>query len=530
MKKLLLLQALTCTMTISNLHAQSTNGMIAHWPMSGNGNDVSGNSLNGTMNNVTSAVGRDGQANSALFFNGSNSYINVPYKAVMNTLQNESICVVVKPTDYYPGACQGNFILFRGTQNSAGSYGISFFDGPYNGCGVSDTNKYVFAVNAGNAVANVTDWQSNTYVHTQNWYTVVGTYDKTAKTYKVYVNGVLTTTIPNMTSTITNIGDDLGIGKYIAGGSSAPYNFIGVIDDIRVYDRALVDTEIYQYSVFLNPDTAALTACVNGAFDLPFTAEGPFSSTKNSFLVDLSDASGNFSLTPAIGTLKATASGKVSCTIPGSTAPGSGYKLRLRSNSPFDTATLVSLTVVNAVKVTATITAAPGNTVSSGQAVTFSSTITNGGSSPKYQWQKNNTDIAGATNITYSATAGVDFKDNDQISLKVFGTTWCDTTAISNPFIMHVSVGVKDVNLLGNMSIAPNPNTGSFVVTGFAFAKDYTVHITDVAGRNVYTEQGHTNNNKISHELNLAGKLSQGVYLLRILAEGQSKTLRFTVQ
>jgi hypothetical protein len=48
--------------------------LIAHWPLNGNTNDVSGNGYDGTPTNITYVAGKIGQAAS---FNGTNSVSTV---------------------------------------------------------------------------------------------------------------------------------------------------------------------------------------------------------------------------------------------------------------------------------------------------------------------------------------------------------------------------------------------------------------------------------------------------------------------
>src|SRR5690606_19368161 len=121
------------------------NGLVAHWPFNGNVADVSGNGHNGTAYNITYGAGKAGTANTAAVFNGTNSYVFVPYKSDLN-LSNYSICALIKPTGYYTGLCQVNLILARGTEPQPGYYRLCYMDNIYdNGnCNYLDTSKEVF--------------------------------------------------------------------------------------------------------------------------------------------------------------------------------------------------------------------------------------------------------------------------------------------------------------------------------------------------------------------------------------------------
>src|SRR5690606_31678764 len=68
----------------------------------------------------------------------------------------------------------------------------------------------------------------------------------------------------------------------------------------------------------------------------------------------------------------------------------------------------------------ASVSVSPNTTVSQGDTVIFSLTINNAGPQPVIYWYKNNTLIAGASSITYTAIAGTDFIDNDSIYAVVY--------------------------------------------------------------------------------------------------------------
>src|SRR5436190_5269861 len=52
-------------------------GIIGCYPLDNNANDYSGNNYNGAVYNVTPATDRNGNANSAYHFSGTNSYIEI---------------------------------------------------------------------------------------------------------------------------------------------------------------------------------------------------------------------------------------------------------------------------------------------------------------------------------------------------------------------------------------------------------------------------------------------------------------------
>ena len=82
---------------------------------------------------------------------------------------------------------------------------------------------------------------SNTVRALNTWYHVAGVYNPATLTLDIYVNGKLDNgflrgTVPS-SQVIPNL--NVNIGRRAAG-----YYFTGIIDDVRVFDRALSQTEI----------------------------------------------------------------------------------------------------------------------------------------------------------------------------------------------------------------------------------------------------------------------------------------------
>lgn len=296
--------------TLFSVSAQiPSSGVVAHWPFTGNALDKSSNSNNGKTNKVTLTKGKQGATNTAYLFDTTDSYIGVPYKSNMN-VSNISICAVIKPKNFYTDVCQGNYIISRGTQGTPGHYFSGFFDNAYNDCSVADTNYFVFCGQAGTYIKPSNTMQSTTRVHTNNWYCFVMTFDGT--TGKYYVNGSLVHSFTGWTA-MGSSSDSICIGSYPWGGSSFPYNFIGTIDDIAIYNRALSDSEISNYCTKApligvedttdNPDTTTNAALIinnqsNTVYIYPNPNEGHFSVSGT-----LNAESVNFEIYNTVGTL-----------------------------------------------------------------------------------------------------------------------------------------------------------------------------------------------------------------------------------
>jgi hypothetical protein len=100
----------------------------------------------------------------------------------------------------------------------------------------------------------------------------------------------------------------------------------------------------------------------------------------------------------------------------------------------------VIITVNTLVTPTVSITASQ-TTVCSSVTVNFTSSITNGGASPSYQWLLNGNIIPSATNSTYSTST---FADGDKYSLRLISNAICasTTTVTSSEVTMTVTTSV----------------------------------------------------------------------------------------
>jgi hypothetical protein len=158
--------------------------------------------------------------------------------------------------------------------------------------------------------------------------------------------------------------------------------------------------------------------CAGSNVSVPYTISGTFNSG-NVFTAQLSDASGSFSSPVSIGTLTSTSSGTITGTIPSGTSTGSGYRIRVVSNSPAVTGSdNGSNLTVNALP-SAAGTIAGSSTVTQGQTgVAYSvPAIANATS---YVWTYSGT---GATINGTGNSITIDFSESATSgSLTVYGT------------------------------------------------------------------------------------------------------------
>ena len=247
MKNLLFITLIIASISV---YGQGSVGLVAHWNMNNTGSDASGHGHNGNLYHVTPATGMSGTPNTAYYFDGATSYISVPYSPEFN-FTNYSFCATLKVARFYTGRCQLNTIFKRGYgDNRPGNFAFEFGDNAYDSdnCAHFDTTKNVFCATAGLCNnSSSTTWRYSPQMSEDTWYKIIITWDGVK--YKVFVNDTLkNTNIYTGSGYFGTSTDSLSIGfsTFDAAGGY-PYPFHGIIDDIRIYNRALADSEISQY-------------------------------------------------------------------------------------------------------------------------------------------------------------------------------------------------------------------------------------------------------------------------------------------
>jgi hypothetical protein len=217
-------------------------GLIAYYPFTGNANDESGNAHSGTVNGATLTTDRFGSTDRAYLFDGINDYISAPYSADLNT-PTISISVWVKLSSLV-GASQARIVNRQSTAGGIESWGVEVFGSNYSGSG--NYNKFTF--HSANCTVNK-NIVSPTHLSASVWYHIVAINDGT--TQRLYINGSLDTSDSSLGNVCASNLAPLVIGK---SGPLSGFYFPGTIDDIRIYNRALNQSEIealYQEGGFM---------------------------------------------------------------------------------------------------------------------------------------------------------------------------------------------------------------------------------------------------------------------------------------
>lgn len=178
------------------------------------------------------------------------------------------------------------------------------------------------------------------------------------------------------------------------------------------------------------------------------------------------------------------------------------------------------------------VNVSPGTTVGPWATINFSANVTNGGTSPTYQWRKNGITIPGATNSTYSATTSSSLADNDIICVLIKSNATCvspDTVSSCAP-VINISLGVNGVEVVNDFKLYPNPNHGSFVIKGTVIHQaEVSIQILNTMGQVIYKSSVTSSGKEFYHKVDLPD-ISKGVYLLRLKQNGEYRDAQFVVE
>ncbi len=222
---------LSVLMLVGIAHAQTpTNGLVAYYPFNSNANDSSGNGRNGTIYGVTLTTDRFGSTNAAYRFDAGN-YISVPHDPVFNISADMTLSAWYK---MQPGAIVNNMTIVDKRINNSSFWGLYVERSSIGGV---TKPRMLFALL--NTYSSVDYQYSTDSIAANSWSHVVIVVRN--DTSCIYLDGILNSvspiTIPRPTNT-----QSFKIGS--PGGLERGETFVGSIDDIRIYNRALIQVEI----------------------------------------------------------------------------------------------------------------------------------------------------------------------------------------------------------------------------------------------------------------------------------------------
>lgn len=207
-----------------------TNGLIAYFPFNGNANDESGYGNNAIISGAVLTTDRLGATNKAFHFNGAGDRISASVTSIPLGNSPRSITAWIKPDgDAHPV----NAVIAHGNGDCTGlMFGISF-------------SKYLGGTPGYNNVGfwgGCKDYMASLKTASNQWSFVALIFD--GLTVRLFVNERWET---NAIGSLSTQPGQLWIGaETLNDGASFRDFFKGSIDQVRLYSRALADSEVQQ--------------------------------------------------------------------------------------------------------------------------------------------------------------------------------------------------------------------------------------------------------------------------------------------
>jgi hypothetical protein len=236
----------------TNAQVNLNAGLVGYYPFNGNFSDQSGNGNNGVpQNGATFGTDQWGNANSAAFFDGFDDWVSIAPSASISPSKHFSIAFRFKSNNASYGQ-----VLFAKADYTVNPNNYQYHIG-FNYSGFGTNGLWMGTRHQGNCTSST--FLSDNYVidttniiNSNQWYCVAMLFDNGVKS--IYINGALavqetvsTGPFPNQTDSCT--AGSLRFGTWWAGD---PEYFNGMLDEVRIYNRALNTSEIDSICNYVN--------------------------------------------------------------------------------------------------------------------------------------------------------------------------------------------------------------------------------------------------------------------------------------
>ena len=494
-----------------------TSGLVGWWPFTGNANDSSGNGNNcTTFNSPILSSDRYGNANASYFFDGIDDWIETNAFFLKGD-STHSISMWFKSTD----STKNNQTLFNTSPhtmenfayhyNSSGTppYGLSF------GIGDGAGSWSIQHPDLGQIITPPTLGQ---------WHHVVWTKDVLLN-WRFYMDKILLATFNSVTNTGNTLAN-LRFGAENAGFPTGGANFLGYLDDIGVWNRALDSCEVkdlYAASLgnccHISISTQPLSQSVSISNNVQFTTSSDSSATYQW----QSDLGVGFQNINSVGQYSGTTNDTLSVSSVTMSNNNQPFRCIIRSGSCYDTSDIAILNVCGAV----TISPANQNVV-----INNTAQFTTASTDPMatYQWQSdlgvgfqniNSVGQYSGTNKDTLRVANVTMGNNNQPFRCIVSSGACSDTSNAAVLTVINANGINETSANNLFTVYPNPAKSQINVKADAslIGSSYTVY--NNIGKATLTGKINAENTVLD-----LGHLSSGVYLFSI---GDSLKQKFTV-
>ena len=214
---------------LAQTHSSATtdiSGLVGFWSFDENSGNTAHDAASGTDGQIMNGTWVNGKSGSAIHLGGNDAYVLLPNTNALQLTTEMTLAAWVNPEVL----CAGNNPIIQ--KNN--SYGLKILEG-------GQTIGFIWS--------GFEPHRSTTSLTTSQWYYLTATFNNGV--HRIYVNGVLENQATDWLAAIPSSTGPVYIGKGDFG-----CNFTGMIDEIRIYQRALTSEEIQSiYEAFVAPGT-----------------------------------------------------------------------------------------------------------------------------------------------------------------------------------------------------------------------------------------------------------------------------------
>lgn len=240
-KSILVVMMVVALLATGTTFANLSDGLILHYTFNGNANDTTGNGYDGIVYGATLTVDRFGNPDSAYSFDGIDDYIDMGSRSGGYSSFSEFAWVRADTLE-----SGNNFI-------QSSNWYVNDPLGDDGGFQLSITNGYIKSwVNQPDRTDSSV--LSGPYVDLDEWYLVGFTWD--GSTHRLYLNGFEVASESYTGYIGTSDKNSLVAAKHYGSGLTGFFD--GDIDNLRIYNRALTDSEVYDLYVIPAPSAILL--------------------------------------------------------------------------------------------------------------------------------------------------------------------------------------------------------------------------------------------------------------------------------
>lgn len=210
-----------------NVSDKVDQNLVAYYPFTGNANDESSNTNNGTVYGATLTQDRHGNANSAYYFDGVNDYIDLGNNQSLKP--DFPISISMWKRSYKKGAA-----IFTNDFNNDKYFGITIGERP--------------SISYGNGGSpgfhSRKSWVTNYISELGTWYHIVCIFYSNSYA-EIYINGMKHSGFfEGSAAQLVYSSGNANIGRTDASIYAGPTYYQGYVDELRLYSKALSSEEV----------------------------------------------------------------------------------------------------------------------------------------------------------------------------------------------------------------------------------------------------------------------------------------------